>query len=197
MNKPAGYDDVNIDITEKPTVGGHKCIIVKVIEQKSSTGKEQLEIWLDMAGDDSQPMLFSNQFMANTNENKKWPCRFWITSYETEDFGKRSLKRFVTAAEDSNASFFVQWGPVFADCLKGKRIGVVFGEEENDWNGRIFTLVKPRYFCGILKLDEQPIPEKKTLKPETAAFKPAAGINGQEGFLQVPDGLGDEGLPFM
>lgn len=198
MNKPVGYDDININAPEKLTPGGHKGWVVKVIEKKSSGGKDQLEIWLDTAGDDVQPQFYSNQYMNNTSENKKWPCRFWITDPDNpEGFGARNLKRFVTAVEDSNANFTVSWGPAFADCLKGKRIGIVFGEEENEWNGRISTLIKPRYFCDITKVDEQDVPEKKTLKPETAAFQPAPGVNGQEGFLQVPDGLEDAGLPFM
>ena len=187
MNKPAGYDDININTNGKLTPGGHRCIVVKVTEGKSSTGKEQLEIWLDTAGDDTQPKFFSNQYMNNTSETKKWPCRFWITGYETDDFGKRNLKRFHSALEDSNANFFIQWGPAYASAIQGKRIGCVFREEENEWNGRISTLVKPYYFRNVMKVFDEPIPEKKTL-PVTAT--------GNEEFMQVSDDLGDEGLPF-
>lgn len=187
MNKPEGYDDISINTNGKLTVGGHKCIVVKVIEGKSKSGKEQLEIWLDTAGDDTQPSFYSNQYMNNTSETKKWPCRVWITGYETEDYGKRNLKKFHTALEDSNANFFIQWGNAYAASIKGKRIGCVFREEENEWEGRITTLIKPYYFRDVAKVLDEPVPEKKTL---------ARPVTGTEEFMQVPDGLGDEGLPF-
>ena len=196
MNKPSGYDDININMVEKATPGGHRCIVTKVIEGKSKAGKEQLEIWLDMAPDDSQPMLFTNQYMNNTADNKKWPCRFWITGYETDDNGKRSLKKFHTALEDSNANFFIQWGTVYAESIKGRRVGVVFREEENEWQGRTITLVKPYYFRNILEVEKEPVPDKKLL-PKKETWAPASGVAGDEGFLQVPeDALDDEGLPF-
>ena len=187
MNKPEGYDDININVGDKPTPGGHRCIVMKVIEGKSKAGKEQLEIWLDMAGDDSQPMLFSNSYMNNTSETKKWPCRVWITGYETEDYGKRNLKKFHTALEDSNANFFIQWGNAYAGSIKGKRIGCVFREEETEWEGRITTLIKPYYFRDVAKVLDEPVPEKKTLAKTVTA-------TGNEDFMQV--GLDDEGLPF-
>lgn len=193
MNKPEGYDDikVNFETRERLSLGGHRCIVMKVIEKKSSTGKEQLEIHLDTAPDDAQPMFFSNQFMQNGSGT--WPCRVWITGYEEkESYGQRQLKAFHTAVEDSNASFFIPWGPTYADSLKGKRVGVVFGEEENEWNGRISTLTKPRYFRGILDVEQAEIPKKKTIRPET----PEQPNVTSEGFMQVQDGLEDEGLPF-
>ena len=192
MNKPEGYDDikVNFETRERLSLGGHRCIVMKVIEKKSSTGKEQLEIHLDTAPDDAQPMYFSNQFMSNGSGT--WPCRVWITGYETSDFGKSQLKKFHTAIEDSNANFFIQWGPTYVDSLKGKRVGVVFGQEENEWNGRISTLTKPRYFRGILDVEKAEIPKKKTIRPET----PEQPNVTSEGFMQVQDGLEDEGLPF-
>ena len=197
MNKPEGYDDINISKNDKPTVGGHKCIVVKVTEGKSRAGKDQLEIWLDMAGDDAQAMLFSNQYMANTSETKKWPCRVWITDYNNaKSYGAANLKRFHTALEDSNANFFIPWGKAYESGLKGKRVGVVFGEEETEWNGRISTLVKPRYFRNIADVETAEIPDRKCLaKPEAPEFAPAA-VTGEEGFMQVPDGLEDTGLPF-
>ncbi len=193
MNKPNGYDEAKaFDFErERLILGGHRCIIMKVIEKKSSTGKEQLEIHLDTAPDDAQPIFFSNQFMANGSGT--WPCRVWITGYETEgSYGQRQLKAFHTAVEDSNASFFIPWGPTYADSLKGKRVGVVFGEEENEWNGRISTLTKPRYFRSVLEVESANVPQKKTIKPETPE-KPNVTA---EGFMQVQDDLEDEGLPF-
>lgn len=189
MNKPEGYDDININSNGRLAPGGHRCIVIKVLEGKSSTGKEQLEIWLDMAGDDPQPSFFSNQYMNNTSETKKWPCRFWITGYETDDYGKRNLKKFHTALEDSNANFSISWGPAYASSIQGKRIGCVFREEENEWNGRISTLIKPYYFRNVMKIFDEPVPEKKTLAKTVTA-------TGNEDFMQVSDDLGDEGLPF-
>lgn len=192
MNKPAGYDEAKATFgyeKERITPGGHRCVIVKVIEKKSSTGKEQLEIHLDTAADDSQPMLFSNQFAQNGSG--AWPCRFWITGYETEgSYGVRQLKAFHTAVEDSNGNFVIPWGAGYAAALKGKKVGVVFGQEENEWNGRISTLTKPRYFRNIEDVENAEIPQKKTLEKEA----PAA--TGSEDWLQVPDGVDDTGLPF-
>lgn len=83
------------------------------------------------------------------------------------------------------------WGDGFANALKNKRIGGVFGEEEylND-NGDVKTARKLRFWRsvdGALKAD---IPEKKCVAQTP---NPMNAANAD--FMSIEDGA-FEGLPF-
>lgn len=192
MQKPNSFDDVNAGGDYTPiAVGGHHAIIVSVKEQKSSTGKDMIVVALDFAKNDSQPGYFKEQFDNDTRAEKKWPYQAvqYIVTEDSEGKCSRSFKGFITAFERSNGTT-TNWGEKFVNQFKNKKIGVVYGEVEEEFNGEIKTRRRIRWFCEDAKVGEQKVPDKKLL-PGTN--KPAAAPNND--FMNVPEGT-DEEIPF-
>lgn len=221
MNKPEGFDDIQLGTAL--TVGGHKCVIKKVEETRSQSGHEMIVIYYDTDMSDTQPEFFTNKFLKDRESGRDatWKGRHWIVT--DGEYGPANLKRFTTAVEDSNPGFAVQWGPTFAGCFTGKKVGIVFRLEEYIDPGtyELRASVKSFRFCNYDKAYEQKIPDRKALPqnqqaaaswqppqiPQTSAniqngyeqmsFSAAAPNQAaaDEGFMTV-DPLLDEGLPF-
>lgn len=203
MQKPNNYDSTNISNFTPVIPGGHKCKIMQVEETKSSTGKDMLKISIDMTADDTQPAYYTNQFITDKKADAskaKWRGVQYLLVDQGTDFGTANLKRFVTAVEESNAGFQVQWGNTFANCFKNAKVGIIFREEEyKKDDGNVGKSVKPYGFCKYDEAFDQKVPSPKTLAPaaSTPAFVPSSDpVLANEGFMQIPDELTDEGLPF-
>ncbi len=200
MQKPANWETTNISNFKPVITGGHKCIIKQVTETFSQSGLEMLIVAFDMSVDDPQAKYYTNLYLDDKKNEKpdkqaKWKGNQYVITDASTQYGTANLKRFLTSVKDSNNGFEPVWGDTFCNCLKDKKIGVVFREEEYEKSdGSIGTSVKPFRFCNYAEADKQEIPKKKTLGQPM----PAAPVNTQaalEGFMQV-DSLSDEGLPF-
>jgi hypothetical protein len=196
MQKPNSFDEVNAGGDYIPiNVGGHHAVIMSVKEQQSSTGKNMVVVALDFARNDSQPGYFKTQFENDDRPEKKWPYQA-VQYIVTEDMnGKcsKSFKGFITSFERSN-NVTTNWGDNFVAQFKNKKIGVVYGEVEEEFNGEIKTRRRIRWFCEDGKVDGQKIPDKKYLNnapSNTGASIP--GVNAD--FVQVVEGA-DEEIPF-
>lgn len=197
MNKPKGFDDIQLG--EVLNAGGHKCVITGVEETKSKSGKEMLIISFDTSEEDTQPGFYMNRFLADQKSETReavWRGKQYLVT--EGEYGPANLKRFTTAVEDSNPGFEVQWGKAFASCFKDKKVGIVFRiEEYNADNGELRTAVKPCRFCDYSKALEQAVPKRKELQQtQQPSLMEQFQSQAQEGFMQIPDGLNDEGLPF-
>lgn len=195
MNKPNSFDDVNAGGEYTPIItGGHHAVIVSVKEQKSSTGKDMVVVALDFAKNDAQAGYFKKQFDNDTRSDKKWPYQGvqYIVTEDTEGKCSRSFKGFITAFERSNNTT-TNWGDKFCNQFKNKKIGVVYGEVEEEYNGEIKTRRRIRWFCEDAKADSQNVPEKKYLA--STINKSAANDVDKNGFMNVPEGE-DEEIPF-
>ena len=225
MPFPKGYEEAQVyGGYERLTPGGHRCIIRNAAFKFSKAGNYMLELEIDTANDDAQPQFFLNKYIADNQAGRDpvWRCTHRIIVDErVEDkdgklYGLSNLKRLNTAVADSNINFEVNdkfyvaaadaenktSDPLvmtnqrrFCEQFKDKKIGVVFREEEyaDPVTAELRVSVKPFYICAYDKAEEQKVPDRKCITP---TYAPAAGANGQEGFLQIPDGLDDAGLPF-
>lgn len=194
MKKPNNFDEVNAGGDFTPiALGGHHAVIVSVKEQKSSTGKDMVVVALDFAKNDSQPGYFKNQFDNDNRAEKKWPYQAvqYIVTEDADGKCSRSFKGFITSFERSN-NVTTKWDDKFAAQFKNKKIGVVYGEVEEEYNGEVKTRHRIRWFCEDAKVDSQNIPDKKYLPTSTS--KPTAKP-GDDGFMEVPAGA-DEEIPF-
>lgn len=194
MKKPNSFDDVNAGGDFTPIeIGGHHAVIMSVKEQKSSTGKDMVVVALDFARNDIQPGYFKDQFERDTRAEKKWPYQGvqYIVTEDADGKCSRSFKGFITAFEKSN-NVTTNWGDKFVNQFKNKKIGVVYGEVEEEYNGEIKTRRRIRWFCEDAKADSQNAPEKKYYAAPIS--KPAAN-SGDEGFMKVPENA-DEEIPF-
>ena len=195
MNKPAGYDEAQVLGEFTPiNLGGHKLTIMKVEEVTASNGKQYIKVSFDTAKDDAQPNYYSNAYKSDTRENKKWSGV--TTVFPTDRDGKtsKSFKTFCTAVEHSNAGFKMVWGDKFCDALKGKAIGGVFGEEEYvGTDGTIKTARKLFWFRGTDKVMDAEIPAKRELDDDRERIEERTSNND---WMNIPDGVEDDGLPF-
>ena len=193
MQKPQGYDEVQIGGDYTPVeLGGHHLIIKGVKEQDSKTGKPMIVVAFDFAKNDRQPGYFSDLFDKDIRPEKKWPNNGtnYIMEMDYQDPNKpsKSFKSFVTAFEHSNNVTAI-WGEKFCDQFKGKKIGGVFGVVEEEYNGEIKKRHKLRWFCDDSKVDGAPIPEEKLLKTSSSSSTTSSD------FVAVSDSP-DEEIPF-
>ena len=163
--KPKTYDEININEEfEKLELGGHKGIIIKVEEYTSDvSGKTSLKVYVDTASDDKQPGYFKKQYDNDTRIDKKYPngAIKYVPLGEEENQVKM-LKAFITAYENSNNCQF-DWNKDW-DQLKGKKIGLVFGQEEYiSQDGTTKLATKLNQFRSIDKVDNAQIPKVKLL----------------------------------
>lgn len=194
MNKPSGYDDVQVGGGFTPVdLGGHYCQIKQVAERKSSTGKDMIVVVFDFVKPDAQEGYFMEQFKNDVREDKKWPFAgskyIMVNDYQEPSKTSRQFKSFCTCVENSN-SYQIQWGGNdWAAQFKGKKIGAVYGEEEHEYDGKVSKRRLVRYFCSLDAVKDAKIPEAKLLKNVS---RPAANDTS---FVNIPEGTEEE-IPF-
>ena len=191
MQKPAGYDEVQVGDFTPVELGGHHMIIKAVKEQESKTGKPMIVVAFDFAKSDRQPGYFSEAFDKDIRPDKKWPANGtnYIMTMDYQDPSKtsKSFKSFITSFERSNNVTAI-WGDKFCDQFKNKKIGGVFGIVEEEYNGKVSKRHKLRWFCDDNRADSATIPEEKLLNTSSSA-------TSSGDFVNVPDGS-DEEIPF-
>lgn len=193
MQKPEGYDDVQVGGFTPVNLGGHYCVIKQVAEKKSSTGKDMIVVLFDFCKPDTQENYFMNLFTNDVREDKKWPFAgskyIMVNDYQEPSKTSRQFKAFCTCIEKSNG-YDIQWGGNnWAAQFKGKKIGAVYGAEENEYDGKITMRHNPRYFCNVDAVKDAKIPEAKLLKNVTGV------VTDSNGFAAIPEGT-DEEIPF-
>lgn len=203
MLKPNNYDETQAGGDFQPIeLGGHKLIIKQVSETKSKSGKDMIVVLFDFASDDVQPGYFTEQFKNDIRPDKKWPnqATHYILTEDAEDKCTRSFKTFITCVEHSNAGFTTKWGDNFGAQFKNKKIGGVFGEQKDYYDGKEKNKRVLRWFVSSDKASGAGVPEPT----ETKAYKeykssPQSFFDhapkGSDAFMNIPDGI-DEEIPF-
>lgn len=194
MIKPNGYDETQAGGYIPVELGGHYASILKVEETTSSTGKPMLKVAIDFDAADVQPNYFMEQFKADVRPDKKYPYQAIqnIVSEGADGKCTRAFKSFITCFENSN-NCKVKWDASnFAAQFVKKKIGVVFGNVEEEYNGEIKNRRRIRWFCDYQKAKGTPAPADKLLD---ANNRPAATSTSGDGFMNVPDGTSEE-IPF-
>ena len=197
MQKPNGYDEAKAQGEFTPVeLGGHQLVIKQVEEMQSSTGKPMIKVSFDFAADDKQPAYFAEQFKNDIRPDKKWSNQAtqYIMVYGDDGKTSRGFKTFTTCVEHSNTAFTTQWGDNFCKQFKNKKIGGVFGEQMDYYNGKEVKKRILRWFTSSDKVADAQVPDIT----ESAAYKQYkanGAIAATDGFMNIPDALEDE-LPF-
>ena len=203
--KPKAYDEININEEfEKLELGGHKGIIIKAEEYTSDfSGKKSLKVYVDTASDDKQPEYFKKQYENDTRIDRKYPngAIKYVPLGEEENQIKM-LKSFITAYENSNGCQF-DWNKDW-DQLKGKKIGIIFGQEEyTSQDGTTKLATKLNQFRSIDKIDNIKIPKVKKLDNSYVDYEEYISKNNSNSTTDTVSNLfGDvvevspENLPF-
>jgi len=193
MKKPQNYDNVKVGGYIPPMVGGHHIIIKQVTETQSKAGKDMIVVLFDFDKNDVQPGFFTKEFKDDVRPDKKWPhagTAYILCEDQKSGDCSKKLKSFITAFEKSNNCDAV-WGDKFAGQFKNKKIGGVFGEVENEYNGKITMRHELRWFCETDRVDGATVPDPVLLNKEPAATNQKA----DDGFMNIPDG-GEEEIPW-
>ena len=201
MQKPNGYDEAQAGGEFIPVeLGGHYAVIKQVAERQSSTGKDMIVVLFDFCKPDKQEGYFQQQFDNDDREGKKWPFAgtkyILVNDYEDPNKTSRNFKSFCTCVEKSN-NYQINWGGnAWAQQFKGKKLGVVYGEEEHEWDGNIRMRRVPKWFCNTERVSSAPIPQAKYINGVSPATAPAqTGGGAIDGFLSIPDDMNEE-IPF-
>lgn len=188
MQKPRKYDETVVGGNyTPPEVGGHHLVIHQVEERKNKNDGDMIVVSFDFAPNDRQAMLFAEQYKKDQRQERKWPrsATSYINVYKQDGDCSKPFKSFCTAWETSTGKT-VQWGDgAWGSQFRGTRIGGVFGLVENEWKGKKTMRPELRWFCDDAKATEQNVPDPVYLDPDQ-----------QEKFMNIPDGVGDEGLPW-
>lgn len=203
IKKPQGYDEAPTFTGEFQQLpkGKYVCVIKQVAIKESKNGNNQFVILYDIAEGEHKGFYqkMFDEDKAQNPSSAKWRGVF---KQNMEGKGLSWFKGVVTSIERSN-NFTFQWDrEKNEDTLKGKRFGGIFWRrqyEKEDGSRPIITeLYRIRSVAG---LNEAEVPEDSLL-PEGASQQPAQAQAGTpssvgDGFMNIPEGIEDEGIPFM
>ena len=196
MKKPENYENTQAGGDFVPVeLGGHYAVIKNVSERETKNGDPMVVVSIDFDKKDAQAGYFTEQFKKDVRPDKKYPNQ--AVNYITTEYGgacTKGFKSFMKAFTDSNniKEDAIKWGNDFAPQFKNKKIGVVYGNVEELYNGEVKMRRKIRWFCDYNKVDIQNVPNDKLMD---AKDKPAAVKTDKDGFMTVPEGSEEE-IPF-
>lgn len=196
MNKPNNYENTKAYSSfETLPAGCYVCKIMKVEEAKSKTGKEMVVVYFDIAEGDFKE-FFAKSYKEDTREDKKWRGVTYILTEDADGNTSRSFKSFMDSVKQSNKGWNEVWGDGFCQSFKDKLVGGLFRREEYaKQDGGTTWSTKLQYFDTVerVKSGKSKTPADKPLINNSNASATAASGNG---WMNIPDGLEDEGLPF-
>lgn len=196
MNKPNGYEETQAQGSFTPVeLGGHYLVIKNVEEKKASNGRDMIVVYFDFAQEDAQAGYFAESFKNDIRPDKKWSNQATKYILVDDEEGKcsKDFKTFCTCVEHSNNGFKTLWGDNFCAQFKNKKIGGVFGEQMDYYNGEEKKKRVLRWFVSTDRVKDAEVPAISM----TNAYKnrPTSNVPSGDGFMNVPDGI-DEELPF-
>lgn len=195
MQKPTNYEETQVMQERVPAeVGGHYLRILKVEELKNKNGGDMIMVGYDFADNDKQPGLYRKEFDANSDKDKKWPIggRCYMNVYDQDGKCSKSFKGFCQSVEESNAGFTINWNlQDWAGQFKGKTVGGVYGNVENQYNGKYYMRSQLRWFVANGKVASAKVPKDKFLNGISQTQTPAKPANSFN-----PQSIPDEELPF-
>ena len=172
IRKPNNWNEVK-EFTEfvKLPVGAYACKVKQAVIQSNDYG-EQLCILFDIEEGEFGG-YFANDYKNNQREDKKWKgvLRVWIPKddgSEKDEITKRVFKGMVTAFENSNYNYSFDWNE---NSLVGKMIGILFRNEEWDYNGKQGWTARPFKAISLdsVRSGDYRLPSPKPLKNKTSA----------------------------
>ena len=198
MQQLKGYETAKVITGGIPQLpkGGYIAKILDCKEESSASGYNWLAISFDISEGEHKGH-FAEQYRANTNENKKWRGTYnAFIPDESSQYYEENLNKFKTMIaniEESNPGYHWDWDET---KLKGKAIGVLFGEKEFETdNGDVLIITKCRGIRSVecIKNGKFKVPALKTLSGSASAHTTSAASSAPTGFNAIDN---DDDLPF-
>lgn len=179
IRKPQNWETVQEIATQaKLPVGAYVCKTKQVSVQNYGSGS-QLAILFDISEGEYKD-FFARQYQGNTNADKKWKgvLRVWLAKddgSERDEMTKRMFKGMVTAFENSNPGYKWNWDE---STLTHKEIGILFRNEEWEYNGKHGWAVKPLLAMSASKVrsGDFDIPADKPLEESSYMQQERTGM---------------------
>ena len=200
IQKPQNWENVQVmtDRVKLP-VGAYVCRVKQVSVQNTGYG-DQLAVLFDIVEGEHKD-YFSKDYNGNQNADRKWRgvLRQWLPKDDGSDRDettKRIFKGMVTAFENSNPSYHWDWNEA---SLVNRTVGIMFRNEEWDYNGKHGWAVRPFYAMSVDKVrsGDYSLPDDKPLNngnSNSFSTAPAPVMDQTSGYQVVNDDDGD--LPF-
>ena len=193
IRKPNNWNEVQeFTDRQKLPLGAYVCKIKQVRVQDNSFGS-QLCMLFDIS-EGEYANFFKRDFDSNTAQDKKWRglMRVWLPKddgSDNDEITKRTLKGMTTAFEKSNPGYAWDWNE---NSLVGKTVGILFRNEEWEYNGKNGWAVRPfrAISADTVRDEEYTLPKDKPLKNKQSAAPSYSNPNN--GYEEVED----EELPF-
>jgi hypothetical protein len=171
--------------------------VIKILNVKEEANKNgpgsHLAIAFDVA-EGEYAGIYKRIFDNNTKEDKKWPNDAVVYINCPQDNSDQwivdAFNKFMTAVEDSNEGYHWGWDE---KTLKGKLVGAKFYIEQSEYNGNIYDHTKAKWFLNAQKVRDGKygkLPNDKLIGDTTKSS------SGADGFVNVPDNITDEEVPF-
>lgn len=182
MKQLKGFESAKVITGGVPQLpkGGY---IAKILDckEESKNGYSWLAISFDIAEGEFKGH-FAEKYRANNNENKRWSGTYnAFIPDESSQYYEENLNKFKTMIaniEESNSGYHWDWDET---KLKGKTIGVIFGEKEfaTESNGVIIiTECRGIRSVDCIKEGKFKMPTLKTLNnASTNTFAIPSGTN--------------------
>lgn len=173
IKQPSNWNEVK-EFTEKKQlpIGAYVCKIINAQVQSNEYG-EQLCIVFDIA-EGEHAGFYKQEFAANTMENKKYKgvLRIFLPKHDgsqKDEWTKSILKGLVTAVEKSNPGYTWNWNE---QSLVGRNIGIMFRNEEWDYNNKTGWAVRPFRAISVdsVRSGDYTLPKDKPLKNKSSGY---------------------------
>ena len=172
-------------------VGGYVCQIQGARVEDYGNGFQRLILAIDVV-EGEYAGIWKRDFDNNTNEDRKWRGIFRLSiptddGSEQDSWRKRAFGNAMWAVEQSNPGFVWDWDE---RKLKGKKIGIIYRNEEWKMNGRTGWTTKAGGADSIdnIRSGNFRMLKDKPLKDRPAAAETAgpAGDSGVEDANDLP-----------
>jgi len=196
IRKPTGYDQAAAYTGESQQLpkGKYVCVIKQVATKTSSNGNEQFVILYDVVEGEHKD-FYQKQFDADKarSTDVKWRGVF---KQNMEGKGLSWFKGIITSIERSN-NFTFQWDKEGNEkILVGKKFGGVFRRRQYESDTGSTPIITELYqIRSVAGLAEAEIPEDDLLDGKQTKAAPVSTIG--DGFVNIPDGVEDDAIPFM
>ena len=184
---------------ERLPAGGYVLKILDVEYQSNDWG-DVIRLSFDVEEGEKKG-YFAGNYKGQTGEDKKWKGTYRLRvpkddGSEEDEVRQRRFKTVMGRFEESNPGYHWNWDE---QTLKGKAIGALFNNKEYEFEGRhgFFTNCHSLVTVEKIRSGKFDIPADTLLKNAggTAPASPYSNPIGG-GFMNIPDGVEDEGLPF-
>ena len=198
MKQFNGYDEAkksaSFEGTTSLPVGSY---VAKILDVKTAEDSSYIDIRYDIIEGEYKD-FFTNQYNANTQEDKKYKgrTRIWAPKddgSERDEWTKNSFAKWTISLEESNPGYVWDWDE---KKWKNKKIGLVYGQTGTVIDGKEIIYTECHYPINIEKARKQDFRASKLKKKNgfTGSGVSATGSD-TDGFVEPPKGTAEE-IPF-